>query len=99
MDSVVLGSRCLVGDLVSIFDCDFHELNPVGRHISPGKISPVSIGDNVWLGSRVIVLKGVTIGDDTVVAAGAVVASSLPAGVLAAGVPAKILRTLAAAGA
>lgn len=55
---------------------------------------PISIGDNAWLGGGVIVLPGVTIGADTVVGAGAVVTRHLPAGVVAAGNPARIIRTL-----
>lgn len=94
MQSVVLGEGCQIGDLVSIRDCDFHEINPATRNSSPGEISPVVIGRNVWLGSRVMVLKGVTIGDNTVVAAGAVVTKSLPANVVAAGVPAKVVREI-----
>ena len=57
-------------------------------------MSPVSIGDRVWLGANVVVLSGVSIGDDTVVAANSVVASSLPPGVLAAGAPAQVKRAL-----
>ena len=55
---------------------------------------PIAIGDNVWLGGGAIVLPGVTIGADTVVGAGAVVTSDLPAGVLALGTPARVVRTL-----
>ncbi len=53
---------------------------------------PITIGDNVWLGGGVIVLPGVTIGADTVVGAGAVVPKDLPAGVVAVGNPARIVR-------
>jgi maltose O-acetyltransferase len=55
---------------------------------------PITIGDNVWLGGGVIVLAGVTIGADTVVGAGAVVTRDLPAGVVAVGNPARVIRTL-----
>lgn len=54
----------------------------------------MTIGDNVWLGGGVIVCPGVTIGADTVVGAGAVVTRDLPAGVLAVGNPAKVVRSL-----
>ncbi|HEY4928148.1 MAG TPA: sugar O-acetyltransferase [Acidimicrobiales bacterium] len=54
----------------------------------------ISIGDNVWLGGGVIVLAGVTIGDDTIVGAGAVVTRDLPAGVVAVGNPATVIRTI-----
>lgn len=55
---------------------------------------PIMIGDNVWLGGGVIVLPGVTIGENTVVGAGAVVTRDLPANVVAVGNPARVIRTL-----
>lgn len=56
--------------------------------------APITIGDNVWLGGGVIVCPGVTIGTDTVVGAGSVVVDDLPAGVLAVGSPARVVRRL-----
>jgi maltose O-acetyltransferase len=56
---------------------------------------PIVIGDNVWLGGGVIVCPGVTIGEDTVVGAGAVVTRDLPANVVAVGNPARVVRHLA----
>lgn len=94
MDSIQIGEDCLIGDLVCIVDCDCHEINPATRRHTVGETAPVSIGKNVWLGSRVMVLKGVTIGENTVVAAGAVVTKSLPANTIAAGVPAKVVREI-----
>ena len=58
-------------------------------------VAPITIGDNVWLGGGVIVCPGVEIGADTVVGAGAVVTRDLPAGVLALGVPARVVRSVA----
>ncbi len=55
---------------------------------------PITIGDDVWLGGGVIVLPGVTIGENTVVGAGAVVTRDLPANVVAVGNPARVVRTL-----
>ena len=55
---------------------------------------PIAIGDNAWLGGGVIICPGVTIGADTVVGAGAVVTRDLPAGVLAVGNPARVVRSL-----
>ena len=94
LQSVHIGAGCQIGDACFITDCDFHEIDPATRNRSAGIVNPVHIGDNVWLGSRVMVLKGVTIGDNTVVAAGSVVVKSLPANVLAAGVPAKAIRAI-----
>ena len=55
---------------------------------------PISIGDNTWLGAGVIVCHGVTIGENTVIGAGSVVTRALPAHVLAAGNPARVIRKL-----
>lgn len=52
----------------------------------------IVIGNDVWIGTRAVILPGVTIGDHTIIGAGAVVAKSLPANVVAAGVPARVLR-------
>jgi len=79
--------------LTSIYDCDSHEVDPKFRRRSVGPIEPVIIGDNVWFGSRVQVLRGVSIGDNSVIGAGSVVVQSIPANCVAAGVPAKVIRT------
>jgi maltose O-acetyltransferase len=89
---ISIGENCQIGDLVAIYDCDFHEINPETRNNSAGEIIPVKIGNNVWLGSRVMVLKGVNIGDNSVIAAGSIVTKSIPPRCLAAGIPAKIIR-------
>ncbi len=92
--SVSIGRRCLIGDAVLIFDSDFHHLSAEGRHTLPGAVAPVVLEDNVFVGSRAIILKGVTIGKDSVIGAGSVVVSSIPPGVIAAGNPAKVIRPL-----
>lgn len=94
MESVRIGDDCMVGDQVSIIDADFHEIDPETRNRSAGSIAPVTIGNNVWLGSKVMVLKGVSIGDNSIIGAGSVVAHSIPENVIAAGVPAKIIRNI-----
>ncbi len=86
---VRIGDRCLIGQYGIILDCDYHSLEDGDDH---GDVRPVSIGDRVWLGARVIVLKGVTIGHDAVIAAGSVVTHDLPPNAVAAGVPAEVLR-------
>lgn len=93
-ESVVIGDRCLFGEQVVIYDSDFHDSNPRTRHQNVGAVRPVSIGNNVWLGSRVMVLKGVSIGDNTVVGAMSVVTRSLPPNCIAAGNPARVLRSI-----
>jgi acetyltransferase-like isoleucine patch superfamily enzyme len=84
---VTLGRDCKIARDVLIMDTDQHGVQ--GDEPVP---QPVSLGDRVWVGARAIILKGVHIGDDAVVAAGAVVTKDVPAGAIVAGVPAKILR-------
>ena len=91
---IEIGEGCQLGDLVSIYDSDFHEINPLTRNESSGVCSPVLIGQNVWLGSRVVVLKGVQVGNDSVIAAGSVVTKSIPARCLAGGIPARVIREI-----
>jgi maltose O-acetyltransferase len=69
-------------------------IDPEPRRAGWESAEPIAIGDNVWLGGGAIVCPGVAIGDDTVVGAGAVVVRDLPAGVVAAGVPARVLREI-----
>lgn len=92
--SIIIGANCLIGDGVRIVDADFHDIQAHLRHESSGEISPVVVGPNVWIGSGVTILKGVQIGANAVIAAGALVCSDLPEHVVAGGVPAKVLRKL-----
>lgn len=91
--TVEIGARCLISDC-DVVDTDFHNLPPRLRHepATARAIAPVRIGDNVWVGARSIVLKGVTIGDHSVVGAGTVVREDVPARVVVAGNPAAIVK-------
>jgi len=93
-EKVVIGDGCQIGDPVAIYDCDFHEISPAVRNRSFGPTQPVIIGNNVWLGSRVMVLKGVTIGDNSVIGAMSVVTKSIPSNCIVAGNPAKVIRAI-----
>lgn len=88
-----IGKGCHIGTYTIIMDNDFHHVQPEKRHERP-QSKPITLEDNVWLGTRVIVLKGVTIGAGSVVGSGAVVTKDIPPRSLAAGVPAKVLRTI-----
>lgn len=90
---VKIGKKCLIGTYVNITDNNFHCVEPERRYETPPS-DPVIIEDNVWLGTRVIVLPGVTIGEGSVIGAGSVVTRNIPARVLAAGVPARVIREL-----
>jgi maltose O-acetyltransferase len=71
-----------------------HPVEPEPRREKWEAARPISVADNVWIGGGVIVLAGVTIGENTVVGAGAVVTRDLPANVVAVGNPARVIRTL-----
>lgn len=90
-----IGRDCLVAPFCYITDYD-HVLRDKNLPIIKQgyKSSPIVIGNNVWLGTHVIVLKGVKIGDNCVIGAGSVVISDIPANSLAAGVPAKVIKKI-----
>lgn len=91
--SVVIGDECLISDCY-IVDTDYHNLEPHLRHCAPGAkvAAPIVIDQNVWVGARVTVMKGVRIGADSVVGLGAVVRKSVPAGVVVIGDPQQIVK-------
>ncbi|HSC50794.1 MAG TPA: sugar O-acetyltransferase [Gaiellaceae bacterium] len=91
--TIHIGDDVQIGPYVQLLTAT-HPLEPEPRRSKWESAEPVTIEDNVWLGGGVIVCPGVTIGADTVVGAGAVVTRNLPAGVLAAGVPARAVRSL-----
>jgi len=108
-ERIEIGKHCLVSWNVGIADSDFHPIDAAQRRIDTLalapfysdrpprpelKTAPVIIEDNVWIGMNAIILKGVTIGENSVVAAGAVVSKSVPANVVVAGNPAVIVKQL-----
>jgi acetyltransferase-like isoleucine patch superfamily enzyme len=95
--SVRIGRRCLIGADVMIVDTDFHPLAMDERHSkgpSVARSRPVEIEDDVFIGARAIILKGVRVGRGSVIGAGSVVTSDVPAGVVAAGNPARLISTI-----
>jgi len=93
--SIVIGNRVMAGANTSITDTDWHPVDSTRRAAGDaGKSAPVVIEDDVWLGANVIVLKGVTIGAGSVIAANSVVTKSIPSGVVAGGNPARPLRNI-----
>ena len=89
--AITIGDDVQIGPNVQLLT-PTHPVEPEARRAKWESARPITIGDNVWLGGGAIVLPGVTIGDDTVVGAGAVVTKDLPAGVVAAGNPARVRR-------
>ena len=94
VDSVVIGPDCLIAEMVAIRDHDHRFDGPLDVPVrEQGTASaPVSIGRNVWLAGKVTVLKGVTIGDNAVIGANAVVTKDIPANAVAVGIPARVIR-------
>jgi maltose O-acetyltransferase len=93
---VTIGKNCMIGPRVSIFTAG-HPLDAKTRVTGLEFGSPITIGDNVWIGGNVVINPGVRIGDNAVIASGAVVTKDVPDNVVVAGVPAKILKQLNAA--
>ncbi|WP_062064723.1 acyltransferase [Cellvibrio sp. OA-2007] len=90
--SIRIGDNCMLAANVIISDSDWHGIY---NRIRPFRCTkPVVIENNVWLGERVIVTKGVTIGENSVVGAGSVVTRNIPANSVAAGNPARIIKTI-----
>ncbi|MDQ2752029.1 MAG: acyltransferase [Bacteroidota bacterium] len=88
---IKIGKNCQIANGVILMDNDFHG---VDNRNAAAVNEAIVIGDNVWLATRVTVLKGVTIGEGAVVAAGAVVTKNIPPYTLAGGVPAKVIRAI-----
>jgi maltose O-acetyltransferase len=88
-----VGAACQLAPRVQLLTAG-HPIDPGPRRLGWEFGHPITLGDNVWLGGGAIVCPGVTIGDDTVVGAGAVVTRDLPAGVVAMGVPARVVREI-----
>ena len=106
-ERIEIGSYCLISWNVGIADSDFHPLEPAQRLIDAQALAPyfenrparptlktarVKICDNVWIGMNAVILKGVTIGENSVVAAGSVVTKSVEPNVVVAGNPATVVK-------
>ncbi len=96
-ERIVIGDDVWVGGNCTITDTDFHPLRLADRLARPldGATAPVVIEDGVFIGMQSLVLKGVTIGAQSVIGAGSVVTRDIPPGVIAAGNPAQVIRELA----
>lgn len=97
-EKIEIGNHVNIGGDCLIMDTDAHPIDylerrkPVTTENTPS--SPVQIKDDVWIGARCIILKGVTIGERTVIGAGSVVTTDIPADCIAAGNPCRVIRTI-----
>ncbi|QTE39379.1 sugar O-acetyltransferase [Mucilaginibacter gossypii] len=90
---VAFGDNVFLAPNVQLYTA-YHPVIAAERIKGPEYAAPITIGNNVWLGGGVIVCPGVTIGDNTTIGAGSVVTKSIPANVVAAGNPCRVIREL-----
>jgi len=93
-ESIEIGAGTICGGNVTITDTDWHPVDPMTRRSGRGRSAPIKLGCNVWVGLNAIILKGVTIGDNSIISAGSVVTSDIPSDVIASGHPAKVIKSL-----
>jgi acetyltransferase-like isoleucine patch superfamily enzyme len=95
-ERIMIGDNVAVGANCTIVDTDFHPLDPNQRQQNPNdaRTAPVILEDNVFVGMNCLILKGVTIGQGSVIGAGSVVTKSIPPRVIAAGNPARVIRAM-----
>ena len=89
--NITIGDSCMLASGVYISDCDWHDIY---NRIDLGTSSPVTIGENVWVGDGAIIGKGVKIGKNSIIGAGAVVVKDIPPNAVAVGNPAKVVREI-----
>ena len=94
-ERIEIGNRVTIGQMDSILDHDNHyNLENEQLQLSGYDTAPIRIGNNVWIADKVTILRGVTVGNNVVIAANAVVNKDIPDGVIVGGVPARILKKL-----
>ncbi|HET7360590.1 MAG TPA: sugar O-acetyltransferase [Salinimicrobium sp.] len=92
MAEVRIGDNCLIAPNVGIYTAG-HDVQPVDRHKS-GFAKPITIGKNVWIGGHCVILGGINIGDNSIIAAGSVVTKNVPENTIYAGNPAKKIKDI-----
>ena len=90
---ITIGAHVFIGPSLAMYTA-IHPLLPDERNTELERAAPITVGDNCWLGGNVTICPGVTIGEGTVIGAGSVVTRDIPAGVVAAGNPCRVLREL-----
>ena len=88
---IVVGNNSMIASGAYLTDSDWHD---VYNRITIGKTAPIRIENNVWVGDSAIICKGVTVGENSIIGAGAIVVNSIPANSIAAGNPARVVKYL-----
>ena len=94
VSKVTIDDNVMIGNNTSFIDSDGHNLDPSLRDEGEVKVAPIHIRNNVMIYHSCVILKGVTIGEYSVIGTGSVVTKDIPANVYAAGNPAKVIRNL-----
>lgn len=94
LESIIIGNNVLVGANVIITDFDWHNVDPLRRKETCTSSKPVYIEDNVFIGVNSIIWKGVIIGKNSVIGANSVVTKSIPENCIAAGNPARVIKSI-----
>ena len=90
---VKIGDNVLVGPNCSFYTSN-HPINYKERELGKESAKPITLGNNVWIGGNVVLLAGVTIGDNSVIGAGSIVSKDIPANSVAVGNPCKVIKTI-----
>lgn len=96
-NSIIIGNNVKIGSDSIILDTDCHSLDYIKRRSTKtdiGNSAPIYIGDDVMIGTRCIILKGVTIGERTIIGSGSIVTKSIPSDCIAAGNPCKVIKKI-----
>jgi maltose O-acetyltransferase len=91
---IYIGDNTLIGSNVTMIDSDFHSTDPMSRMSGKIQMGEIRIKNNVWIGNDVKILKNVTIGENSIIAAGSIVVSNIPANCIAGGIPCRKIKDL-----
>lgn len=93
---VEIGDNCMIAPHCIVMDSDDHPISPKkrleGMPVDPDDVNPVTIGNNVWIGAYCAILKGVSVGDNSIIATHSVISKDIPANTIYAGYPARPVR-------